>query len=81
MKQLIETFLPRMTNGDRIRAMSDEELAKVMVATFVDEQIHYCQNKQECNDAMDRGEIIVDEKCIWCLVEWLRQPAEVQDDG
>lgn len=78
MKFLIDTFLPAMTNGDRIRAMTDEELAKVMVATYVDEQIHYCQNKQECIDAMDRGDVDFDEKCIGCFVEWLRQPAEVQ---
>lgn len=76
MKKLIGTFLPIMTNGDRIRSMSDEELAAAMTATFVDEQIHYCQNKQECIDAMDRGDIVADEKCISCLVAWLRQPAE-----
>lgn len=35
MKKLIGTFLPVMTNGDRIRAMSDEELAEMLY------QLHY----------------------------------------
>lgn len=76
MKKLIGSFTPPMTNADRIRAMSDEELAAIMTATFVDEQIHYCQNRQECMDALDRGEDIPEEKCIACLVEWMQSPAE-----
>ena len=52
-----------MTNADRIRAMSDEELAKVPAkwsysCVFPD---------RECGEG---------DKCEKCLLEWLKQPAE-----
>jgi hypothetical protein len=63
----------RMTNGDRIRAMSDEELA-AMLYSFEDlEMPDYCQRKKECDDMLDGDIDIPDEKCINCLIDWLRQ--------
>ena len=50
-----------MTNADRIRAMSDEELATFM-------NCNGCPPKNEgCNDG---------QKCSLCWLEWLQQPAE-----
>lgn len=50
-----------MTNADRIRAMSDEELATFM-------NCDGCPPKNEgCNDG---------QKCSLCWLEWLQQPAE-----
>lgn len=55
------------TNADRIRAMSDEELAK-----WIDDM--YCQcvwcdvKKDDCNDT----------KCTECIEKWLKQPADPQ---
>ena len=51
------------TNADRIRAMSDEELAKVP------SQFGYsCVFPQkECGES---------DTCEKCLLEWLKQPAE-----
>lgn len=54
------------TNADRIRAMSDEELAD-----FIDEPI-LCKG-HGLGDCMSKG-------CNKCILEWLKQPAEV-DDG
>ena len=52
-----------MTNADRIRAMSDEELAECL------EQLPICKEKaQEC--------IKAEYRCGECLLEWLKQPAE-----
>lgn len=54
-----------MTNADRIRAMSDWELAKLMA--------NPCQCvDSDCNGYRDCG----DDSCIKHLLEWLRQPAE-----
>ena len=57
---------PKKTNADRIRAMSDEELAKVIICP-----------KQVC----DKVHILVGRTdCEACSLEWLQQPAEV-DNG
>jgi hypothetical protein len=64
-----------LTNADRIRAMSDEELAKWLlevmkhkVACFGEGAFKYtpCRN--------------VEHDCVKCGVEWLKQPVE-DDDG
>ena len=53
----------KATNADRIRAMSDEELAECL------EQLPICKEKaQEC--------IKAEYRCGECLLEWLKQPAE-----
>lgn len=50
-----------MTNADRIRAMSDEELAAYLLCPRDFDPNMYCRNLT----------------CRECVVEWLRQPAEV----
>ena len=50
------------TNADRIRAMSDEELAKVM------ERMLGCPITGDCKK--------MSEDCNDCWLEWLQQPAE-----
>ena len=50
----VKMFLPRpvclppMTNADRIRAMSDEELVKFLEDAESGIEIPYCQSKEEC---------------------------------
>lgn len=70
-------YIP-MTNADRIRAMSDEELAEYLW-TFddFDMQIQFCKNLTECDKILDTDDEIPDEKCMGCLIEWLKQPAEM----
>ena len=58
------------TNADRIRAMSDEELVKLIGHNCLCDQI---QNK-------DRKWCESKPYCDGCLHEWLKQPAEV-DNG
>lgn len=54
-------FVGTITNADRIRAMSDEELAKQFSHTPICEQKY-----PKCmKDAED---------CVECLLEWLKQP-------
>lgn len=66
------------SNGDRIRAMSDEELADAIVkmACGIDPAESFCQNKEECEDLMDADKEIPDEWCRQCVLAMLRQPAE-----
>ena len=58
-----------MTNADRIRAMSDEELA-----TFISEISDNCETKTECQQHCYGCGIMYCEYRT-CL-EWLRQPEE-----
>jgi len=64
-----------MTNADRIRAMSDEELAEWIYNMPGSDGVDFCKKKAECEDALEK-DILIDEKCcINCLKEWLQQPA------
>ena len=59
-----------MTNGDKIRAMSDKELAKIIQACPYNRNDYY----EPCYS---------DEDCFSCFLEWLRKPAEDErgEDG
>ena len=56
------------TNADRIRAMSDEELAKQFSHTSICEQKY-----PKC--------MVAGEDCTECLLEWLKQPVEDKDEN
>lgn len=64
------------TNADRIRSMTDEELADFIekVASLGTEYDSCCQNKKECGEMLDRDEQIPDAWCRQCRVAWLQQP-------
>ena len=63
-RRLIDHAKPK-TNADRIRAMSDEELAKAIgyrcLCTYIQDETHFCETREECGS---------------CILEWLKQPAE-----
>ena len=55
-----------MTNGDRIRAMTDEELEETFLGGGL---CNYIQDN--CNAFCEaRGD------CTNCVIEWLKQPVE-----
>ena len=62
------------SRADRIRAMTDEELAKLL---YEIDGLGYCKNLPECGELLDTPAGIPEEKCIGCMLNWLRQPAEV----
>ena len=65
------------TNADRIRAMSDEELATHLHDIGWD--CHLCaEHGRLDNEPLLRGEKC-DEKCVEHCLEWLQQPAEVSE--
>ena len=62
------------TNADRIRAMSDEELAIHLHDFGWD--CHLCaEHRRLDNEPLLRGEKC-DENCMGHCLEWLKQPAE-----
>ena len=56
----------RMTNADRIRAMSDEELADVVA------------NGVGC---VMKAPHCMEDDCTPCILKWLKQPAEEGPDN
>lgn len=52
------------THGDRIRAMSDEELARLFAKAPL------------CRAGETRVDCRSTKSCLECLTEWLRQPAK-----
>jgi hypothetical protein len=61
------------TNGDRIRAMTDDELADTWMRDFV--VCHRCAYRYEC----ECDESVTIEKCREGIVEWLKQPAKEEE--
>ena len=52
-----------VTNADRIRSMSDEELAKCMFRLIdCEAEYRYCKNLPECVESLDNGIDIPDER-------------------
>ena len=72
MMRYIEEHQPKpMTNADRIRAMTDEELA-----VFICDRVDTCSEKRCPGAELCRGE----EGKANGLKKWLQQPVE-EDDG
>ena len=66
LKEYFEIVEAPKTNADRIRAMTDEELA-YLIRCGVCELIGATQDHCETNT------------CVDCVLGWLQQPAEVDD--
>lgn len=62
----------KQTRADRIRAMSDEELA----AYWADHYDEFCPCLEECGDALNQNQEIPAEKCIGCALRWLQEVSE-----
>ena len=61
------------TKADRIRSMSDEELARLL---YCSDGLGWCRDLPECVALLNTDEGVPEEKCMSCLVTWLQQPAE-----
>ena len=67
----------KITYGDKIRAMSDEELAELLYSLQnLEDKVKFCKNKDVCTDILDDGKEIPDNMCKECLVEWLQSEYE-----
>lgn len=73
MRGSLEAVMDKaVTNADRIRAISDEELAGILVNM---DGGNFCENRAECADDLCAGNDIPDERCKECALRWLRKPA------
>ena len=72
-RRLIDHVKPQ-TNADRIRAMSDRELAEFMAERNVNESTLLLLNKDH---GLTATQIKVMKHNVYCaLMQWLQQPAE-----
>lgn len=66
---VVEAFLHKKTNADRIRSMTDEELATNMMCPNENGLAEIdCDENDNCN-------------CYECLLKWLRAESEGSHDG
>lgn len=79
LEQMVGKTTSVITKADRLRTMSDEELGRHLMnihdsGCF----ISFCKNKPECEELLD-NDSITDEMCMECMMQWLKQPAEVNN--
>lgn len=67
------------TNADRIRAMSDEDLAELFGAILREREIVLL--KQLRDQGVEASIVEIPGSTFNAHLEWLQQPAEVVDDG
>ena len=67
----------KITHADKIRAMSDGELAELLYSfQNLEDKVKFCKNKDVCTNILDGGKEIPDNMCKECLVEWLQSEVE-----
>lgn len=71
----------KQTNADKIRNMSDEELAHFCELMRFDEEskIPYCKNLKECDDLLDSDKDIPEYMCEKCMLDWLKSEVQESD--
>ena len=58
-----------MTNAEKIRSLSDEELALALYRVVCDDpEVRFCEEREECIEDLDR---VTDENCMRRLLAWL----------
>lgn len=72
-RRLIDHAKP-MTNVDRLRAMTDEELAKFIANKIVNLENHKMIEQGHTPTATQLSAL--GHTCYYTLVQWLKQPAE-----
>ena len=60
-----------MTRADRIRAMTDEEMARILEGGQGGDL--FCRNSKECQDALNQDKEIPTEMCVACALRWLQE--------
>lgn len=63
-----------MTNADRIRSMTDEELAKYIYEIGFD--CHLCSEHERLSDSPFLSQETCDDNCFEHCLEWLQEPVK-----
>lgn len=67
----------KRTNADRIRSMTDEELAELLYSLQTEDlDGMFCKTEDKCEEMMDNGNEIPKSMCKQCLIKWLRAESE-----
>lgn len=61
------------TNGDKIRTMTDEELADKILRIDLGEAPYCDSDNVKCNEMADAGEPVPSTMCRQCCIKWLQQ--------
>ena len=61
---------PPQTNADRIRSMSDEELANAALNCYE------CPPIKECPQAKAKYDMPTKDRCVTCWLDWLQEVSE-----
>lgn len=64
------------TNAERIRAMSDEELAELLISADFCEGCEYCDKVGICRYCEAHPDGVLADGCKQAARKWLQQPAE-----
>jgi hypothetical protein len=72
LKEFFEIVEAPKTNADRIRAMSDEELAKLFCG--------FCKNAETCAGCPMHDGDCAESELTECWVVWLKQPADMRGE-
>lgn len=62
-----------MTRADKIRSMTDEQIADAAFDIGIDDYFDFCQNRPECDNQVGA---IPDEWCKKCMLEWLQKDTQ-----
>ena len=68
-------YIP-MTNANHIRAMSDEELAELLISADFCEGCEYCDKVGICRYYEAHPDGVLADGCRQAVRKWLQQPAE-----
>lgn len=63
------------TRIERLRSMSAEELADIIINSEISTCINFCQSDKECDEMLE-CRVIEDDKCKKCLIKWLNDTEE-----
>lgn len=66
-------YKPPMTNADRIRTMSDEELAELLISADFCEECEYCDKVWGCRYYEAHPDGVLNDGCKQAAISWLRQ--------
>lgn len=69
-------FFQQKTNADRIRAMSDEEMAELLISADFCEGCEYCDKVGICRYYEAHPDGVLADGCKQAARKWLQQPAE-----
>ena len=71
----------KSSNADRIRAMSDEELAELLISADFCEGCEYCDKVGICRYCEAHPDGVLADGCRQATRKWLQQPAEEESNA